>query len=96
MLPKDWSSLWSSWSAWKKAFFRIRGPSDPDEIEEERRLCYVGMTRAMDTLVLSSARYRRRYGTDMPEATVPSRFLEEVPGRCSKNWATSRGDKPRT
>jgi DNA helicase-2/ATP-dependent DNA helicase PcrA len=52
---------------------------NPDEIEEERRLCYVGMTRAMDTLVLSWARYRRRYGTDMPEASVPSRFLEEVP-----------------
>jgi DNA helicase-2/ATP-dependent DNA helicase PcrA len=52
---------------------------DPDGIEEERRLAYVGMTRAMDTLVLSWARYRRRYGTDMPEASVPSRFLEEVP-----------------
>jgi DNA helicase-2/ATP-dependent DNA helicase PcrA len=37
------------------------------------------MTRAMDTLILSRARYRRRYGTDMPEASVPSRFLEEVP-----------------
>ena len=51
----------------------------PDDIEEERRLCYVGMTRAMDTLILSRARYRRRYGSDMPEASVPSRFLEEVP-----------------
>ncbi len=52
---------------------------EPDQIEEERRLCYVGMTRAMDTLVMSRAVYRRRYGTDMPEASVPSRFLEEVP-----------------
>jgi len=52
---------------------------EPDSIEEERRLCYVGMTRAMDTLVLSRAVYRRRYGTDMPEASIPSRFLEEVP-----------------
>jgi DNA helicase-2/ATP-dependent DNA helicase PcrA len=52
---------------------------EPDQIEEERRLCYVGMTRAMDTLVLSRAVYRRRYGTDLPEASVPSRFLEEVP-----------------
>jgi DNA helicase-2/ATP-dependent DNA helicase PcrA len=51
----------------------------PDDIEEERRLCYVGMTRAMDTLILSRAVYRRRYGTDLPEASVPSRFLEEVP-----------------
>ncbi len=51
----------------------------PDDIEEERRLCYVGMTRAMDQLILTRAVYRRRYGTDMPEASVPSRFLEEVP-----------------
>jgi len=53
--------------------------NDPDQMEEERRLCYVGMTRAMDQLVLSRAHYRRRYGTDMPEASIPSRFLEEVP-----------------
>jgi DNA helicase-2/ATP-dependent DNA helicase PcrA len=34
----------------------------------------------MDQLVLTRAVYRRRYGTDMPEASVPSRFLEEIPG----------------
>ncbi|HZW96026.1 MAG TPA: UvrD-helicase domain-containing protein [Candidatus Eremiobacteraceae bacterium] len=51
----------------------------PDDVEEERRLCYVGMTRAMDQLILTRAVYRRRYGTDLPEASVPSRFLEEVP-----------------
>jgi len=51
----------------------------PDEIEEERRLCYVGMTRAMDTLVLTGARYRRRYGTEAAEPSIPSRFLEEIP-----------------
>jgi len=60
-------------------FPHSRAFNDPDQMEEERRLCYVGMTRAMDHLVLSNARYRRRYGTDMPDATVPSRFLEEVP-----------------
>ena len=54
---------------------------DPTGLEEERRLCYVGMTRAMDTLVMTRARYRRRYGSDMPEPSVPSRFLEEVPSR---------------
>ena len=53
----------------------------PDDVEEERRLCYVGMTRAMDQLILTRAVYRRRYGTDLPEASVPSRFLEEVPRR---------------
>ena len=51
----------------------------PDDVEEERRLCYVGMTRAMDTLILTRAVYRRRYGTDLPEASIPSRFLEEIP-----------------
>lgn len=54
---------------------------DPTGLEEERRLCYVGMTRAMDTLVMTRARYRRRYGNDMPEASIASRFLEEVPSR---------------
>ena len=69
----------------------------PDDVEEERRLCYVGMTRAMDQLVLTRAVYRRRYGTDQPEASVPSRFLEEVPpalieelGR-RRSAATTRG-----
>ena len=54
---------------------------DPNGLEEERRLCYVGMTRAMDTLIMTRARYRRRYGSDMPDASIPSRFLEEVPSR---------------
>jgi DNA helicase-2/ATP-dependent DNA helicase PcrA len=63
---------------------------EPDSIEEERRLCYVGMTRAMDTLILSRAVYRRRYGTDMPEASVPSRFLEEVPPRLVEEMGGSR------
>jgi DNA helicase-2/ATP-dependent DNA helicase PcrA len=63
---------------------------EPDSIEEERRLCYVGMTRAMDTLILSRAVYRRRYGTDMPEASVPSRFLEEVPPQLIEELGGSR------
>ncbi|MGA9896994.1 MAG: UvrD-helicase domain-containing protein [Terriglobales bacterium] len=62
----------------------------PDDIEEERRLCYVGMTRAMDTLILSRAVYRRRYGTDLPEASVPSRFLSEIPPQLVEELGTSR------
>ncbi len=62
----------------------------PDDIEEERRLCYVGMTRAMDTLVLTRAVYRRRYGTDLPEASIPSRFLEEVPAGLVEELGASR------
>jgi DNA helicase-2/ATP-dependent DNA helicase PcrA len=63
----------------------------PDEVEEERRLCYVGMTRAMDQLVLTRAVYRRRYGTDLPEASVPSRFLEEVPVQLIEELGRRRG-----
>ena len=62
-------------------FPHSRTLTDPTGLEEERRLCYVGMTRAMDTLVMTRARYRRRYGNDMPEASIASRFLEEVPAR---------------
>ncbi len=60
-------------------FPHSRTLNDPTQMEEERRLCYVGLTRAMDALILTRARYRRRYGNDMPEATVSSRFLEEIP-----------------
>ncbi len=69
-------------------FPHSRAFNDPDQMEEERRLCYVGMTRAMDALVLSNARYRRRYGTDMPDVTVPSRFLEEVPPQLLEELGT--------
>ncbi len=62
----------------------------PDDVEEERRLCYVGMTRAMDLLILTRAVYRRRYGTDLPEASVPSRFLEEVPASLIEELGTPR------
>jgi DNA helicase-2/ATP-dependent DNA helicase PcrA len=49
-------------------------------LEEERRLCYVGMTRAEKRLFLSWARYRRRFGGGMQERTMRSRFLDEIPG----------------
>ncbi len=49
------------------------------DIEEERRLFYVGMTRAKQSLVLSRATYRRTYGEDRLRASLPSRFLAEIP-----------------
>jgi DNA helicase-2/ATP-dependent DNA helicase PcrA len=67
----------------------------PDDVEEERRLCYVGMTRAMDQLILTRAVYRRRYGTDQPEASVPSRFLEEVPAPLIEELGGRRGSTAR-
>ena len=80
-------------------FPHSRTLNNPDELEEERRLCYVGMTRAMNALILTRAHYRRRYGNDAPEVSMPSRFLEEVPGQLmedlggrssaqSSSWAT--------
>jgi DNA helicase-2/ATP-dependent DNA helicase PcrA len=66
-------------------FPHSRTLNNPDELEEERRLCYVGMTRAMNTLVLTRAHYRRRYGNDAPEQSIPSRFLEEVPSQLIEN-----------
>jgi DNA helicase II / ATP-dependent DNA helicase PcrA len=71
-------------------FPHSRTLTDPSGLEEERRLCYVGMTRAMDTLILSRARYRRRYGNDMPDAALPSRFLEEVPPQLLEDLSGGR------
>jgi len=66
---------------------------EPDAIEEERRLCYVGMTRAMDTLILTRAVYRRRYGNDLPDAAVPSRFLEEIPPELMEELGSPRASR---
>ncbi len=60
-------------------FPHSRSQDNDDQLEEERRLCYVAMTRAMQRLYLTSARSRRKYGGSPPEPCEPSRFLEEVP-----------------
>ena len=57
-------------------FPHARSMNDPDEIEEERRLCYVGVTRAKERVVLSWALHRRIHGYGVGE---PSRFLREMP-----------------
>jgi DNA helicase-2/ATP-dependent DNA helicase PcrA len=54
-------------------------------LEEERRLCYVGMTRAEKRLILTWARYRRRFGGGEQERSIPSRFLGEVPPNLMVN-----------
>jgi len=54
-------------------------------MEEERRLCYVGMTRAEKQLYLTWARFRRRFGGGSPERAIPSRFLKEVPRSVTEN-----------
>lgn len=60
-------------------FPHSRSRDNEEALEEERRLCYVAMTRAEKQLYLTYARQRRRFGTGMPEPTIPSRFLNEVP-----------------
>jgi len=53
------------------------GLEDPEDLEEERRLCYVGVTRAKDKLYLTYARERMLYGSR--HYNLPSRFLNEMP-----------------
>jgi DNA helicase-2/ATP-dependent DNA helicase PcrA len=58
-------------------FPHSRSSEDIEELEEERRLCYVGMTRARQRLVLTGAGRRRIFGEY--QSSQPSRFIEEVP-----------------
>ena len=58
----------------------MRAIGDAEEMEEERRLCYVAITRAKQTLTISHARQRMLYGRT--SAALPSRFLREIPESC--------------
>ena len=58
-------------------FPHVRSLGDPDELEEERRLCYVGLTRAEERLYLCHAWSRMMFGTT--DYRPPSRFLDEIP-----------------
>lgn len=74
---------------------------DDEEIEEERRLCYVGITRAERNLYLTNAKMRTLYGNTV--CYPPSRFLEEVPANLVQKFApaapnryTFGSDRPMT
>ena len=58
-------------------FPHSRSAESDEELEEERRLCYVGMTRAKERLILTHAMERRLYG--YPQANLVSRFVQEIP-----------------
>lgn len=62
---------------WEEETLPHKNSIELETIEEERRLAYVGMTRAKSSLTLTYAKQRRRYGE--ASSTVPSRFLEELP-----------------
>ena len=66
----------------------IRAIGDEAEMEEERRLCYVAMTRAREKLVMTSARQRMLYGRT--NSNQPSRFLEELP-EGAIDWQSKPG-----
>jgi DNA helicase-2/ATP-dependent DNA helicase PcrA len=68
-------------------FPHARAGEDLEDIEEERRLCYVGMTRAQSALVLTSAARRRVFGEY--QGTQPSRFLDEIPAELVNHIAPS-------
>lgn len=65
--------------------------SETFDIDEERRLCYVGITRAQRQLFLSSARQRRKYGK--LEQREPSRFLNEIPSEVIRK---AQAEEPAT
>jgi len=66
----------------------FRSLDDEESMEEERRLMYVGMTRAMEKLYLLHAGSRRLYNDSRP--SIPSRFLEEIDSSCLKKSSTIR------
>jgi DNA helicase-2/ATP-dependent DNA helicase PcrA len=73
-----------------------RSLDTPGEVEEERRLFYVGMTRAKRSLVLTRAIYRRSYGEDRLRASLPSRFLSEIPHDLIEAAAGSQSEPGET
>jgi DNA helicase-2/ATP-dependent DNA helicase PcrA len=66
-------------------FPHSRSVNSEEQMEEERRLCYVGMTRARKRLILTWARFRRRFGGGDQEKSMPSPFLSEVPAELLVN-----------
>jgi ATP-dependent DNA helicase UvrD/PcrA len=68
-------------------FPHSRSSDDEEELEEERRLCYVGMTRARSRLVLTGAARRRIFGEY--QSSKPSRFIDEVPSELVEQIAPS-------
>lgn len=74
-------------------FPHMRSMTDPDEMEEERRLAYVGITRARDRLYLTHAWSRMLFG--QTQYNPPSRFLDEIPSELIDEAPGSRGTSSR-
>ena len=72
----------------------MRAIGDQEEMEEERRLCYVAITRAKETLTISHARQRMIYGRT--SSALPSRFLQEIPESCIEKRGGYRAEPQRS
>ncbi len=82
----------------ERLFPHVRALDDLDGMEEERRLCYVGMTRARERLYLLHARQRHLFG--QPQANLPSRFLRDIPPElvaeaAEPSWHPRQEDRQR-
>ena len=69
----------------------FRSIGEPDEIEEERRLCYVGVTRAKENLFLTCSKMRTMFGST--SCNLPSRFLEEIPSDLLDGYDEAFGSR---
>ncbi|GFE59769.1 ATP-dependent helicase [Geobacter sp. AOG2] len=78
----------------ERLFPHVRALDDLDGMEEERRLCYVGMTRARERLYLLNARRRYLFGQD--QSNPPSRFLKDIPGELLDEEGNGTGSGYRT
>jgi DNA helicase-2/ATP-dependent DNA helicase PcrA len=75
-------------------FPHMRSLTEPSELEEERRLCYVGITRARERLYVSHAWCRNLHGAT--QYNPPSRFLDEIPSELVEEAAASRPARRRS
>jgi DNA helicase-2/ATP-dependent DNA helicase PcrA len=73
-------------------FPHVRSLDDAGELEEERRLCYVGLTRAQERLYLTHADHRTLWGGT--SYNPPSRFLDELPAELVEERGSTRGASP--
>ena len=82
-----------SWSGSRRACSPTCALGEPDELEEERRLAYVGITRARERLYMSHAWSRTLFGST--QYNPPSRFLDEIPAHLVQHAEGSRETRQR-
>jgi DNA helicase-2/ATP-dependent DNA helicase PcrA len=76
----------------ESVFPHSRALNNPDEMEEERRLCYVGITRAQEKLYMTTCSMRMLFG--QTKSNLPSRFLDECPKDLMEEVGTTSASRP--